>query len=85
MADYTLPPRAALSDDGRRTLAAAVTVDHNWNLPHNGVEKLIVALDDLSDEDLQVAGLLATCLTEAVACVHIQRDAAKAAAERGAA
>jgi hypothetical protein len=74
---YTPPPRNALSEAGRRTIAEAVSVDHDWNRPYSGVDKLIAALGALSDDDLKTAAALVYHLSEAVACVQIRRDMAR--------
>lgn len=68
-----LSPRRAVSEAGRRTLAAAVSVDHNWDYPHSGVDKLIAALDDLADADLDAAQLHIHYLHEALTCVWLDR------------
>lgn len=79
---YTPPPRRALTEAGRQILADAVSIDHDWRRPNSGVDKLIAALADLTDADLEVARLLAHYLDEAAACVQIQRDMAKDQAKR---
>jgi hypothetical protein len=82
---YTPPPRQALTDAGRKTLADAVAIDHDWSLPASGMDKLIAALADLTDEDLEIARLAAHYLNEAAVCVQIERDMAADAERRAAA
>lgn len=72
-----LAKRRAVSAAGRATLSEAVADDWDWALPASSVDRLIAALSDLSDEDLEAAHLLAHHLRDAVACLLMGRDAEK--------
>jgi hypothetical protein len=73
--------RRAVSEAGRRTLAAAVSTDHNWDYPFSGVDKFIAALDDLADADLDPARLHIHYLEEALTCVWLARTSLRDAAQ----
>jgi hypothetical protein len=72
-----LAKRRGVSPPGRAALAAAVSIDHGWDLPMSSVDLLIAAVENLSDADLEAAHLLAGHLEEAINCVLIRRDTAK--------
>jgi hypothetical protein len=69
-----LAERRGVSEAGRQLLASAVQIDHDWSLPASSEDLLIAAVQDMSDEDLDGAVLLAHYLYEAVVCVQIRRD-----------
>jgi hypothetical protein len=70
----SLPEPRLVSEAGRAVLARAVSVDHDWALGASAVDVLFGAIEDLSDEDLAGADLLAYHLREAIACAQIHRD-----------
>jgi hypothetical protein len=69
--------RRYISGPGRQQLALAVSVEHDWDLPASGHDKLMAALDSMSFEDLEAAHLLAYHLQEAIACQLIRHDMAR--------
>lgn len=78
---YGMDSRRHVSEAGRQVLGRAVQINHDWALSASGEDKLIAALGDLTDADLESACLLADGLREALACIQIRRviDADKAA------
>lgn len=66
--------RRGVSEAGREVLARAVSINHDWALRASSEDKLIEAVSDLPDEDLEGAYLLAHYLTEAIGCEGIRRD-----------
>lgn len=71
-----LAVRRGLSRVGRRILATAVSMNHDWGLPTSAEDLLAGMVADLSDEDLEAAYLLAHHLRSAIACVRIDRQMA---------
>jgi hypothetical protein len=72
--DYGMHTRRHVSEAGRQQLARAVQIDHDWDLPASSEDKLIAALGDLTDADLEGAYLLACRMKDALTCVQIRRD-----------
>jgi hypothetical protein len=72
-----LAKRRGVSEAGRATLAGAVSLDWDWAMPFSSVDRLIAAMEGLSDADLEAARLLAGHLEEAITSVLIRRDTAK--------
>lgn len=68
---------------GRQVLAGAVSRDHDWDLPHSGLDNLIAALSGISTDDLEAAAILADRLGESITCVLIRRDMEADTVKRG--
>lgn len=66
--------RRGITPAGRETLAAAVSADRDWGLPHSAVDRLVETLNGLTDADLEAAQLLAGHLDDAIAYLLIRRD-----------
>lgn len=80
--DEIMRDRRAVSDEGVAVLVRAVGINHDWSLRFSSEDKLIEAVEPMSDDDLEAAYLLVHYLQEAIACVQMRRDMQRGQAEK---